>query len=546
MTPACSNRAWGAAIVQGLHRLGAGRFFISPGARGSALVAAVADGALEANVHYDERGMAFAALGWSMATGRRAVCLTTSGSAVANLLPACVEAFHANVPLVFLTADRPPELRGTGANQTILQPGLFGSFVRAEVDLPCPGDLRELPGILEKLFAAGGPVHLNVPFAEPLLSDAEIGNFPLPQRLEAAKEEASAKIPKGFFESPRGVVAIGRLSIEDQIIGPKILEFADCLGWPVVADALSGARFLKGVVAHADWILQRKDVPAPERVLHFGGSFVSKRLGAWISKCRGENYLQVRNLPERLDPWGANPEWIRATPAAFLEANQPEPRKGWKSRWIAASQAVAGVLSQRLDVDEPLTEPAIARIVASTGEFLFLGNSMPVRDVDSCAASNSQAPSPILGNRGASGIDGNIATLAGACLGAGRPVIGLLGDLAVLHDLNSLFLLRDLPVRLVVINNDGGGIFRFLPLEIDAGSRERFWETPHGMDFRHAAAQFGLEYHRPATARELTSLLLRSSQKSCLIECRTDRAANHGLHLEIARRVGAPEWKWSD
>jgi 2-succinyl-5-enolpyruvyl-6-hydroxy-3-cyclohexene-1-carboxylate synthase len=125
-------------------------------------------------------------------------------------------------------------------------------------------------------------------------------------------------------------------------------------------------------------------------------------------------------------------------------------------------------------------------------------------------------------------------------------VIGLLGDLAVLHDLNSLHLLRDLPVKLVVINNDGGGIFRFLPLEIDAVTRERFWETPHGMDFRHAAAQFGLEYHRPATAHELTSLLLRSSQKSCLIECRTDRATNHDLHLEIARKVKSLELKWSD
>jgi 2-succinyl-5-enolpyruvyl-6-hydroxy-3-cyclohexene-1-carboxylate synthase len=273
---------------------------------------------------------------------------------------------------------------------------------------------------------------------------------------------------------------------------------------------------------------------------------VSKRLGAWISKCRGENHLQVREFPERLDPWGATPFVIRTGIAAFLESNQPESRKGWKFRWIAANQAVAEVLSQTLDVDGPLAEPAIARIVAAHSNFLFLGNSMPVRDIDSCAVANSPAPAPILGNRGASGIDGNIATLAGACLGAGRPVIGLLGDLAVLHDLNSLHLLRDLPVKLVVINNDGGGIFRFLPLEIDAESRERFWETPHGMDFRHAAAQFGLEYHRPDTARKLTSLLLRSSQRSCLIECRTERATNHDLHLEIARKVKSLEWKWSD
>jgi len=546
MTPGCSNRTWGAAIIKGLHHLGVGRFFISPGARGSALVAAVADSGFDATVHYDERGMAFAALGWSMATARPAACITTSGSAVANLLPACVEAFHSNVPLIFVTADRPPELRGTGANQTILQPGIFGSFVRAEADLSCPGELRELPGILENLFAAGGPVHLNVPFAEPLLADGESGDFSLPQRIETAEEVVSSEVPEEFFETGRGVVVIGRLTIEDQNLGPQILEFANRLGWPVVADVLSGSRFLEGVVSHADWILQRSELPAPDRVLHFGGSLVSKRVGAWISKCRGENYLQVRKFPERLDPWGANPVVMRSHISAFLEAHQPESRKGWKSRWIAANQAVGEVLSETLDVDEPLTEPAIARIVASLGEFLFLGNSMPVRDVDSCAAANSAAPVPILGNRGASGIDGNIATLAGAALGAGRPVIGLLGDLAVLHDLNSLVLLRDLPVTLLVINNDGGGIFRFLPLEIDAETRERFWETPHGMDFRHAAAQFGLEYHRAVNATELTSLLRRSEQKSRLIECRTDRAANHDLHLEIARKVKALLLKWSD
>ncbi|MFM8364820.1 MAG: 2-succinyl-5-enolpyruvyl-6-hydroxy-3-cyclohexene-1-carboxylate synthase, partial [Verrucomicrobiota bacterium] len=317
-------------------------------------------------------------------------------------------------------------------------------------------------------------------------------------------------------------------------------------GWPVIADVLSGSRFLEGVVAHADWILQHADIPEPERVLHFGGSLVSKRLGAWISTCRSEDYVQVRKFPERLDPWGANPFVIRSGITAFLEANQPEAREGWKPRWIAASQAVGDVLSEMLDADGPLTEPSIARIVASQIDFLFLGNSMPVRDVDSCAPANSAVTSPILGNRGASGIDGNIATLAGACIGADRPLIGLLGDLAVLHDLNSLPLLRDLPLKLVVINNDGGGIFRFLPLGIDAETRERFWETPHGMDFRNAAAQFGLEYHHPATARELTSLLRRPEQKSCLIECSTERAANHDLHREIARKVKSLELKWSD
>ena len=541
MTPPCTNRTLGAAIVRGLQKLGAGRFFLSPGARGSALVAAVAESGVDCTIHYDERGMAFAALGWAMATGQPAVCITTSGSAVANLLPACVEAFHSGVPLIFVTADRPPALRGSSANQTIHQPGLFGSFVRAEADLQCPGDLAELPSVLKKLYSAGlapwpGPVHLNVPFDEPVLPHGTVGEFPLPEGLTIS-EPASFQIPEGFFESDRGVVVLGRLAIGEQNVARKVLAFARRLGWPLIADALSGARFLQGVVGHADWILQREQIPAPERVLHFGGSLVSKRLGKWLASCRGTACLQVRRFPERLDPWDQNPVFLRSNIAEFLDAASVPEQTGWCDWWREADDKAEKILR---DLPEG-SEPAIARIVAESaaknGDLLFLGNSMPVRDVDSCASANSESPTPVLGNRGASGIDGNIATLAGACVGAGRPVLALLGDLAVLHDLNSLALLRDLPVKLVVINNDGGGIFRFLPLEIGAAERERYWETPHGMDFRHAAAQFGLEYHRPTTSSNLTSLLTRSSQKSCLIECRTDRAANHALHLEIARRI---------
>ena len=170
---------------------------------------------------------------------------------------------------------------------------------------------------------------------------------------------------------------------------------------------------------------------------------------------------------------------------------------------------------------------------------------MPIRDFNSCVESHSSAPIQILGNRGASGIDGNIATIAGISSGAGKPVTALVGDLTLLHDLNSLALLRGAPVSLVVVNNDGGGIFQFLPLGIDPAERERFWETPHGMDFEHAAAQFGLEYHRPGDMAELAELLSQSPLRARLIECRTNRAANHALHLEISRKVATQEWKWT-
>lgn len=548
MTPGCSNRSWGCAIVRGLQKLGAGRFFMSPGARGSALVAAIAEEGIEATVHYDERGMSFAALGWAMATGRPAVCITTSGSAVANLLPACVEAFHSGMPLIFVTADRPPELRGTGANQTIHQPGIFGAFVRAQADLPCPSAPSQLPVILEKLVAAAtgenpGPVHLNVPFPEPLLPEGKAENFPLPKprRLETSK--TSFEIPPAFFDSKNGIILVGRLSLSDQPSAAHLLDLSERLGWPLISDALSGARLLPGVIGHADWILQSRHVSAPEHVLHFGGSLVSKRLSEWMASCRGEHYLQVRRFPEKLDPWSQSPTVIRADIPEFLDALSIAPRSGWRNTWLEANQAAAEILSEVLDANQ-LSEPAIARVVAASSSLLFLGNSMPVRDFNSCAESKFPHSTQILGNRGASGIDGNIATIAGISSGSGKAVTALLGDLTVLHDLNSLALLRDEPVTLVVVNNDGGGIFRFLPLGIDPAERERFWETPHGMDFAHAAAQFGLEYHRPADIPALAELLSQPPLRARLIECRTDRAANHALHLEISRRISQREWQW--
>lgn len=541
MTQSPTNRTLGAAIVRGLQKLGAGRFFLSPGARGSALLAAVAGSGVDSTVHYDERGMAFAALGWTMATGKPAVCLTTSGSAVANLLPACVEAFHSGVPLIFVTADRPAELRGTGANQTISQPGIFGSFVRAQADVSRKCDLAELPGVLENLVTAAlgpwpGPVHLNVSFDEPVLSEGEVGEFPLPQGV-SLPEMDPIEIPNGFFEAERGVVVLGRLLLAEQAIAPRVLEFAQRLGWPLMADALSGARFLKGVVAHADWILQNPEIPAPERVLHLGGSLVSKRLGKWLASCRGADCLQVRRFPERLDPWGQNPVFLRSDIGVFLESTNISPQSQWSGWWRDQDQKAAAVLNDLPAGSEPAIARAVADFAARNGDLLFLGNSMPVRDVDSCGSATGKVPTPVLGNRGASGIDGNIATIAGTCIGSGRPVVALLGDLAVLHDLNSLALLHGLPVTLVVINNDGGGIFRFLPLAIGSEDRERYWETPHGMDFPHAAAQFGLEYHRLGNSENLTSELEKSRHKSCLIECRTDRGENHELHLEIGRRI---------
>jgi 2-succinyl-5-enolpyruvyl-6-hydroxy-3-cyclohexene-1-carboxylate synthase len=553
-----SNRTWGQSLVDGLCQLGADRFFLSPGARSAPLAAALSGH--NVTTHYDERGMAFAALGWAMATGRPAVCVTTSGSAVANLLPACVEAFHSNVPLIFLTADRPPELRGTGANQTIHQPGLFGGFVRYAVDLPCAQDagaMSRLAGVLSQVVAIAmgpqsGPVHLNVPIREPLL---ESGIAALDEKIEFSRVANSFPFdwPSDFdfqrFASGRGVVVIGRLPVGEQNKVGAILDLAKKLGWPVLADAASGVRLRPEIIRHADWILQRHDVPGPERVLHFGGALVSKRIGKWLSACSGADCLQVRMFPERLDPWNQNPVFLRAGIQPFCELVNsfalPMPVDTWIESWRRADVAVGAAIEAELPADDAVSEPAILRaladVAAETNWPVFLGNSMPIRDFDSCVSAVSNDVVNVFANRGASGIDGNIATVAGLALGCVSPLLAVMGDLAALHDLNSLPLLHGLSVTLVIINNGGGGIFRFLPLDVE----ERLLETPHAWEFRGAAQQFGIEYHQVASLSELRRFLAERHVAPRILECRTDRTENHALHLRIAESCRSLPLSWS-
>lgn len=553
-----SNLSFGRAVVAWLRASGVRRVFMSPGARSTPIVAALAESGMECVIHYDERGMSFAALGCAMATGEPSVCLTTSGSAVANLLPACVEASQSHVPLVFLTADRPAELRGTGANQTILQPGILGSYARFEVDIPCPGEGKGNPLLaLREAFDAAsgarpGPVHVNLQFREPLLG-GDSSSLPAPSWRRAESKHPTPRLPDGwnaFRASRRGVVVIGRLDAAGQQVVGDAVALGKQLGWPVIADALSGARKIDGAVRHADWLLHRKDVPKPERVLHFGGSLVSKRLGEWISaSCASGDWLQVRAVGERWDPWGKSPEVLCAGVAGFCkaadEAGFDSPHDdSWSAAWLRADAAVEHLLTQECEVSGELSEPAIARVVGRRAGIVYLGNSMPVRDFDSCDFAMGQGERLVFCNRGASGIDGNIATVAGVARGCGSPVVALLGDLAVLHDLNSLALLRSLPVTLVVVNNDGGGIFRFLSLPVPDADREMFWETPHGMDFKHAAGQFGIEYAAIGDLAELDAMLLASGGGPRLLECRTNRRDNHAMHDSIAAKVAALTLGW--
>jgi len=555
---------WARQVIATLVAKGVRVFFVSPGARSAPLVLALAEarerGEIRIFSHYDERGLAFAAVGFSHAQGTPCACVTTSGSAVANLLPACVEAFHSGVPVIFLTADRPPELRNTGANQTIRQPGIFGLHVQNSADIPPPCEklLPTVGGWISRMLQPlesgwPGPVHLNVPFREPLLPKVE--NPPPLEACPTAVMEIQENQDKGasfseaiswFEKRHRGLIVVGELSHKEQKHWPEILRLAGHLGWPVAADSLSGGKGLGQVLNHLDFLLQLDSCPKAECILHLGGRIVLRRVQELLAGYEGGEILQVRRGPEVLCAPGQQPKCFLGLLREFcgrVEEGIPASWSDeWRRDWEVLDQAVEKKLSEILDSTEELSnlsEPGLARWVSryasATGALLFLGNSMPVRDFDAMVGGLPQGLC-VIGQRGASGIDGNIAHVAGFARASGRRVIAMLGDLAVLHDLNSMALLRDLPVTLIVPNNGGGGIFEFLPMDIPQNVREEFLETPHQLDFSAASSQFGIPYTRTQSSLVAEAFLL-NRQGPALIEVPSNRRANCEKHREIFRSV---------
>ena len=576
------NALWAALLVEELVRQGVGLFVVAPGSRSAPLAVAVANAARAGRtdwlVHVDERAAAFVALGWAKATGRPAAVVTTSGTAVANLLPAVVEADAAGVPLILLTADRPPELRETGANQTVRQPGIFGPFVRWSLDVPPPDAAIDAAFVLTtaahaaaRSLAPAGPVHLNLAFREPLgaepdgtdaaalVAGLQRRTFPNRPYTETSVHDAPAGVGDlagRLAGVERGLVVLG--PTDDADVAPAAAALAARLGWPLLPDVASQSRLdaVPGAVAHYDLALASSafaGLHRPEAVVLVGGRPVSKRLLALVDGARPEPYVVVRRGPERFDPAHVVTHRVVADPAGFCERlaerlPPPPPPSEWTQRWRRASDAAERAAVAEIGRD--LSEPFVARTAARLAPTLVLAASMPVRDVDLFAAATGGADR-VFANRGASGIDGTVATAHGVARGLGEPVVLLIGDLALLHDQTSLMLLRPgphagPPVVVVVVNNDGGGIFHFLPVArgahpVDAATFEAAFGTPHGLTFRHAAEGVGLAYHAPTTADAFEAALAAAlaSGASAVIEVTTNRADNEALHARITRAAAA-------
>ncbi len=568
------NSLWASLIVEELVRNGIDYFCLAPGSRCTPLTVAIASNPnTTKSLHYDERGLAFHALGYGRASRRPAVVVTTSGTAVANLMPAVIEASMEQIPLLLLTGDRPPELRDTTANQTIDQVKIFGDYVRWFVDLPCPNRWISPAFVLTTLDQAihrchgsmEGPVHINCMFREPLAPESQGKDFS--GYLKPISSWAENKLPYTEYIAPersigaetlerlsnilklteRGLVVIGGIS--DHKAHPALDVLIKKLNWPVCADITSGFRLgdCSGLIVFAGDILARNQAfsktHAPEVVLHLGGRIVSKHLEAFLHKSKPSEYILISDNPKRHDPLHGVTLRIEAdiTSTCFALTERLDFKQAiqYLNSWQEKMHSARKVFKNFKDHESKLSEPLIANLVSQNvppDHGLFLANSMPVRDMNSFAET-SGALVPVGANRGASGIDGTIATAAGLASGLKRPVTLLIGDIAFLHDLNSLNYLSNskYPITAIVINNNGGGIFSHLPIAGFEEFFERYFVTPHELTFEKAAGMYGLSYYHPETRQEFLSCYQKAieSRSSTIMEVTIDRKTNHALYTQL-------------
>jgi 2-succinyl-5-enolpyruvyl-6-hydroxy-3-cyclohexene-1-carboxylate synthase len=572
------NQLWASLLVEELVRCGVDRFVLSPGSRCTPLTLAVAEHPrTSATTHYDERGAAYFALGEARALRRPVALICTSGTAAANYLPAIVEASQSLVPLIVLTADRPPELLDTGANQTIDQIHLYGNYARWYHALPCPDRAIPPEAVLTAVDCAvhsaqgphAGPVHLNCAYREPLAPIPTGENFSdylasvatwqfrgKPYTTYARTGQTVQAEDERFLwellqSAKRGLIVAGQ--IEDEAVSDAVRRLGQSLGWPIVADAASGLRLGTSgatVLHYSDLLLCSelfREWLAPDVMLRFGGPVTSKRLLQHLESCTPEHYIRIAHHPLRHDPIHRVTLRIQTDPAAFCIGLASACRSAGNTTWLddllMMNEKAGNVIRNSLSRSTECTEPGVVRHVSELAEdSLFLGNSMPIRDMDMFGVATGR-PVRVFANRGASGIDGNIATAAGIAHASGKPVTAVIGDLAALHDLNSLALLRDRKTKvvLIVINNDGGGIFHFLPIAEHTKHFEQYFGTPHGMRFAHAAEQFGIKYACPGDHESFVAAYEAACEigESSIIEVSTGRESNLRIHRELQAAVVA-------
>ncbi len=547
------------AFCDELARCGMQHACTSPGSRCTPIVLSlVRDRRIACWSHVDERCAGFFALGAAKASGRPVAVTCTSGTAAANLVPAVIEAREARVPMIVLTADRPPELRDIGAGQAIDQLKLYGDAVKwfFEVGVHEAGSqqLRWMRTLACRAYWSAldgrpGPVHLNFPLREPLVLDGL-----LPQDDTARAEgrpyvviDPSPRARPSGPRHPSGRIAIvAGASHRDAEATQRLPALAARGQIPLLADPQSGMRHGPAAIAHYDLLLRDERFAAEQRpdfVIRLGDLPTSKALRGWLADL--DDVAQIAIDPDGTWQDPASVVGMRLT-ALPLGEGGPAPAD-WLTAWRRADDAAEEAIDEVLG--EELSEPLVARRLFEwlpAQATLFVASSMPVRDLESFAPARAQAPR-VLANRGANGIDGTVSSAFGTAASTGEPVVLLIGDVALAHDVGGLLAASrlKLPLTIVLLNNDGGGIFHFLPVAGEKDVFEQHVATPTGLDFARAADLYGLGYERADTQAGLQDSLERAigASGAAVIEVPTDREANLVLHrrvaAEVSRRAGA-------
>lgn len=515
-----TNTLWCSVLAETLYRCGVRTAVVSPGSRSTPLTTALArHPGIEAVPVLDERSAAFFALGQAKRTRRPVVLVCTSGTAAANYLPAIVEARESGAPLLAITADRPPELRDCASGQTIDQQKLYGGHVDFYHELAVPEPRLELLRYLRQTVAHAcartlaphaGPVHLNAPFRDPLAPVADASAEPLrgmfDERFFAGLGEGSSAEISVTWTPPqtaRGVIVAGPANPEDPVgYARTVGRIARTLGWPVLADALSPVRHQKAegavVVAHYDALLRDPalaEALAPEAVLCVEGWPTSKVLRGWLERSGAEVTLVSAN-PANRDGLHLRTRHIVADIGSLIPA-AARPESEYADRWIDAETAAAARIDSALETEAELFEPKAAWLLARhlpEATPLFVASSMPVRDVEYFWPQNVRRVHFHF-NRGANGIDGTLSTALGVAHG-GEPAVLLTGDLSLLHDTNGFLLGPKLrgSLTIVLIDNNGGGIFEHLPVARFEPPFEEYFATPQPVDFAKLCAAYGVEH----------------------------------------------------
>ncbi|MBS4200107.1 2-succinyl-5-enolpyruvyl-6-hydroxy-3-cyclohexene-1-carboxylic-acid synthase [Bacillus sp. FJAT-49732] len=557
-----------AAFITGLVQAGIKDVVISPGSRSTPLALMFSEHRdIKVYMNVDERSAAFFALGLAKASGNPVGLLCTSGTAAANYYPAVVEASLSGVPLIVMTADRPHELRDIGAPQAIDQLHLYGRHVKwfAEMALPEAGveQLRyvkttAIRAVKEAIGRDKGPVHLNFPFREPLL--------PILDPYPFHEEEKSINIEGGIHFLPydklkkiadqwqgieRGLIICGL--IEEPDFTEAVTTLAKKLGYPILADPLSQLRSTSisetTVVDSYDAILKGKNVVNllnPEIIIRFGGAPVSKSLSIYMKNLNDIEHIVVDSGSKWRDPNYVGTTMVQCNETVFCNdlatLIQEQKSSKWLSKWLELDEIAKKTIANHLQIIDELEEGKVVYELANllpVDSTIFVGNSMPIRDVDTFFHKNNKNIT-VMANRGANGIDGVVSTALGAAVYK-RPLFLVIGDLSFFHDLNGLLMakLHKLNITIILLNNDGGGIFSYLPQYSEPKHFEVLFGTPTGLNYEHAVQMYHGQYTKIFDWESLKMAILDSVSYEGLnvIEIPTDRERNLFSHREMWEKV---------